>query len=60
MQGTEFYMNQAGKERHLGIIGGVVVIVQTLHSEYMVKVLNRREYNMKFKSGKSRALRVQE
>ena len=52
-------MHQAGKERHLGIMGGVVVIVQTLHSESMVKVINGREYNMKFKSGKSRALRVQ-
>lgn len=52
-------MHQVGKERHLRIIGGIVVIVQTLHSEYRVKVLNRREYNLKFKSGKSRALRVQ-
>lgn len=52
-------MHQVGKERHLRIIEGVVVIVQTLHSEYRVKVLNRREYNMKFKSGKSGALRVQ-
>ena len=52
-------MHQAEKERHLGITGDVVVTVQTLHSEFMVKVINGREYNMKFNSSKSRALRVQ-
>ena len=52
-------MHQVEKERHLGIIGGEVVTVQTLDSESMVKVINGLEYNMKFKSGKSRALRVQ-
>ena len=52
-------MHQAEKERHLGIMGDVVETVQTLHSESMVKVINGREYNMKIKTGKSRALRVQ-